>query len=259
MRRFTETDKWRDPWFRQIPYGTKLAYTFIVDNCDRAGVWTPDFELANFMVGYKIDWDGVKKSLGDRLVILDNGDWLIARFVAFQYGSLTHACPPHRSIIQLIVQKHLRNGYPLEHACLKEGLRTDPDPEQEPEPLEEAAPAPTRAQPVKRTVPKKGRATKEEVMVFAEVAGIEKSDAEWFFEKCEGQGWCVQGRPIIDWKATFRGWRAGKYLPSQKQKQKADEQQKRHSNSGSGANRNAGHNRPDYSVRPQKAAGGPTG
>lgn len=42
------------------------------------------------------------------------------------------------------------------------------------------------------------------------------SDADWFFHKCEGNGWRNGGKPILDWRATVRSWKAGGYLPSQK-------------------------------------------
>jgi len=54
MKRFTETEKWRDPWFRKLSAGAKLAFLYIIDNCDNAGVWTADKELADFSIGMEI-------------------------------------------------------------------------------------------------------------------------------------------------------------------------------------------------------------
>lgn len=66
---------------------------------------------------------------------------------------------------------------------------------------------------------RKGKATFEQVKAFCEEAGLPQSDAEWFFYKCEGNGWTNKGEPIKDWKATIRSWKAGSYMPSQKQSQ----------------------------------------
>ena len=71
---------------------------------------------------------------------------------------------------------------------------------------------------------KKTRACIEEVESFCKELGLPKSDAEWFFYKCEGSGWNNGGKPIKDWKATIRSWKYAGYLPSQKQSQTAKPQ-----------------------------------
>jgi hypothetical protein len=43
------------------------------------------------------------------------------------------------------------------------------------------------------------------------------ADAEWFWSKCQGNGWKNGGKAIVDWRATLRAWSLAKYLPSQKQ------------------------------------------
>lgn len=54
------------------------------------------------------------------------------------------------------------------------------------------------------------------VREFARGEGIVQSDADWFFWKCQANGWTNGGRPIKDWKATLRSWQRARYLPSQK-------------------------------------------
>lgn len=60
------------------------------------------------------------------------------------------------------------------------------------------------------------RGTREEMDAFFLELKLPKSDAEWFFFKCEGNGWKNGGKPILNWKATVRSWKSGGYLPSQK-------------------------------------------
>ena len=58
--------------------------------------------------------------------------------------------------------------------------------------------------------------TIEEVKEFCPTVGIPDTDADWFFYKGQGNGWTNGGKPMKDWKATLRSWKAGGYLPSQK-------------------------------------------
>lgn len=109
-KRLSDTEKWRDPWFRKLSAGMKLAFWFLVDNCDAAGVWEPDFDGANFAVGSKVPWDKVLEKMGDRVKVLPSGKWHLTRFVQFQYGALSPDCRPHAVIIALL-EKH---GIPSE-------------------------------------------------------------------------------------------------------------------------------------------------
>lgn len=102
MKRFTETEKWRDTWFRKLAPDSKLAFLYVVDNCDAAGVWDPDYDLANFMIGRAINWPGVLDDLGDRVSCLKNGKWHLTRFVEFQYGELIEECRPHAKVLVLL-------------------------------------------------------------------------------------------------------------------------------------------------------------
>ncbi len=102
MKRFTETDKWRDSWYRKLKPLSKLAFSYMVDNCDAAGVWDPDFEFANFAIGEEINWLSLQEELGDRLVILKSGKWYLTRFIEFQYGELVPECRPHAKVLQLL-------------------------------------------------------------------------------------------------------------------------------------------------------------
>lgn len=64
---------------------------------------------------------------------------------------------------------------------------------------------------------KKQKATLEEVVEFCRSIDLPASDAEWFFAKCEGNGWKNGGKAILNWQQTIRAWKISKYLPSLKQ------------------------------------------
>jgi len=102
MKRFTETDKWRDSWFRKLTAEHKLAYLYALDNCDAAGVWEADYELAEFVLGCKPDWPGLIGALGDRLEIIRGGKWWLNRFISYQYGTLSEDCKPHQHVLKVL-------------------------------------------------------------------------------------------------------------------------------------------------------------
>jgi hypothetical protein len=102
VKRFTETEKWRDPWFRRLTLEQKVAFEFVRDNCDNAGVWDPDFDLADFSIGQKLPWPTIIAAFGDRLQVLPNGKWFLTRFIEFQYGELVEECRPHAKVLQLL-------------------------------------------------------------------------------------------------------------------------------------------------------------
>lgn len=56
----------------------------------------------------------------------------------------------------------------------------------------------------------------EEIKLYCSKSGIPMSDAEWFFHKCEGNGWKNAGKPIRSWQHTLASWKVAGYLPTQK-------------------------------------------
>lgn len=105
-KRFTETNKWETPHFRGLSLLAKVVLQYLHDRCDVAGVWEPDFGLAEFLIGNgPLDWDEVERELGDRIRILRSGKWWLTRHVRLQCGQLKETAPPHRTVIKLL-QEH---------------------------------------------------------------------------------------------------------------------------------------------------------
>lgn len=66
----------------------------------------------------------------------------------------------------------------------------------------------------------RNRASLTEIKDFCTEIGLPESDGEACFYKWEGNGWLNGGKPIKDWRATIRAWKASGYMPSQKTQQK---------------------------------------
>ena len=115
MKRFTETEKWRDPWFRRLPHTLKLGYLYLLDSVDNAGVWDPDYEAADFIVGIPVSWTELMAAMGPRLEVLKNGKWHLTKFVGYQFGDLSDACKPHAQVLRLMAHHGIKRspkGYP---------------------------------------------------------------------------------------------------------------------------------------------------
>lgn len=109
-KRFTETLKWADQWFRKLTPTQKLVWGYLCDNCDAAGVIDLDHELAEFQIGQPVEWEAFFKAAGERVRVLPRGKIWITGFVRFQYGELTDTNNLHRSVRGLLERHGLSAG-----------------------------------------------------------------------------------------------------------------------------------------------------
>ena len=102
-KRFTESNKWDDPFFCELSNEYKLLWIYILDKCDHAGIYKVNSRNANFSLGHNFDWDKeVPEKLGERIVLINKEKWFIPKFVYFQYGELCDNNRVHTSIIRIL-------------------------------------------------------------------------------------------------------------------------------------------------------------
>lgn len=118
-KRFTDTGKWKDSWFQDLPAKYKLFWIYILDECDHAGIYKPNIRLASFQIGEHFEEIEIKRILADRIEILGGGYWFIKKFIEFQYGELSAESRPHASIIRTL-KNHQIKGYVKGIHTLKE-------------------------------------------------------------------------------------------------------------------------------------------
>ena len=116
-KRFTDTEKWKKPFIRGLQGAYKLLWLYICDDCDHAGIWQVDIEVAAIRIGEKIDSKEAVKSFDEKIIIFDKGNkWFIPSFLEFQYPSgLNPDNRAHNSVIILLEKYSLRisNNKPL--------------------------------------------------------------------------------------------------------------------------------------------------
>lgn len=126
-KRFTETAKWHDPWYRRLSSPAKQLWEYMRDNCDPIGLVEIDFGLVSSDCGQKINESNLTE-LGDRVQLVNDRKFFLPKFIHFQYGELTPTCPPHRSVIKLVsahslIRVGLHYSYPNAKVALP--LRQD--------------------------------------------------------------------------------------------------------------------------------------
>jgi len=100
-KRFTDTSKWAKSNFRTLPPKLKLAWMYLCDNCDHAGIWDVDMDLMSFQIGEKITLKELIESFSES--ITPHGDRLIIdAFIDFQYGTLNPDNRVHKSVIDRV-------------------------------------------------------------------------------------------------------------------------------------------------------------
>ena len=110
-KRFTCTEKWEDPWFRNLLREYQIFWIYLLDKCDPAGVWKVDFEMAEFCLKQKLSEKEITNAFKDRIKVFDGGQrWFVPKFIAFQYGTLDEMCNPHKSIFKLL-RSYKLEGY----------------------------------------------------------------------------------------------------------------------------------------------------
>lgn len=100
-KRFTDTDKWKKPFVRGLEGAYKLLWFYILDDCDHAGIWHVDIEVACIRIGDNITLSEAQEKFTNHIVIFDNGNkWFIADFIEFQYGELNENNRVHNSVLK---------------------------------------------------------------------------------------------------------------------------------------------------------------
>ena len=184
-KRMTDTDKWKKRFVRELSSEFKLLWLYILDDCNHAGIWEVDLEVASIRIGETLKFDipaedMLPQSFLDKIVIFDNGDkWFIPEFIDFQYGELNPNSNVHKSVI-LLLQKYNLEGY-------MKGTQTPPEPMIE--------------KPIKRFK----KPTVEDVSLYCQ-SRSNFVDAEKFFDFYSSNGWKVGKNAMKDWKAAVRTW-----------------------------------------------------
>lgn len=102
-KRLTDTAKWGNQWLRGLKAPYKLLWLYLLDECDHAGIWQIDMDVARVKIGEDVHLEKAVECFAGRAVLIDGGARLFLRdFVDFQYGELNPSNRVHASVIQFL-------------------------------------------------------------------------------------------------------------------------------------------------------------
>lgn len=106
MKRFTETNKWDDPWFRSLAGVHKLIFLYVIDRCNNAGFWEVDEAGMAFQTKLSESHiSGAWQGLARGLIHADGWVW-VRRFLRHQKNeNLNPENNAHLQIITLISEQ----------------------------------------------------------------------------------------------------------------------------------------------------------
>jgi hypothetical protein len=86
-KRFTDTDKWKDEWYTELPNDYKVIWQYLLDTCDNAGIYKRNIKLLNYYCNTNVSSEDILKVFKDRVSLISDDKWIINKFCVFQYGN----------------------------------------------------------------------------------------------------------------------------------------------------------------------------
>lgn len=201
-KRFTDTEKWKKPFIRSLKAPYKLLWLYILDECDHAGVWQVDLDVAQIKIGEKLDYKTALKYLEAKVIPFDNHEkWFIPDFIDFQYGQLNPENRAHNSVIQ-ILQKYSLLGKEIKPLTspLEGAMDMDKDMDKDIE-SSITIDIPTIVREAKPKKPKFEAPSLEEVTLYFVENGYTEEAAKKAFDYYEANQWHdSRNKKVSNWK-----------------------------------------------------------
>lgn len=107
-KRFTDTEKFIDPWFRRLSSKHKLLWDWLLCNCDFAGIISIDMEFIEMVLNEKYSDSDIEFLFSERVLPLTPFKYFIPKFIRFQYGKkLNKESRVHSSVIERLKENSI--------------------------------------------------------------------------------------------------------------------------------------------------------
>jgi len=123
FKRYTDTDKWDDPWFCDLSPENRSIWQYLCDKCDNAGMYKVNVPLLEFQTKINLNKESFFQAINlgkYRLMNLEKY-WLLTGFVKFQFGELGAKSNLHNSVRGLLAEHGLEviQGITMASSCTK--------------------------------------------------------------------------------------------------------------------------------------------
>lgn len=177
-KRMTDTEKWKKRFFKKLCCKYKLLWLYILDDCNHAGVWDVDLEVAGLRVGEDFNESDVLTQFAENIIAIDDGDkWFIPKFIEFQYGELNPSSRVHQSVIKILDKYNLNSSDETVEAV----------------------------ETVRKSVKRFSPPSSEEVELYCRERN-NNVDSEAFCDFYASKNWMIGKNKMKDWKAAVRTW-----------------------------------------------------
>ncbi len=198
-KRFTDTDKWKKPFIRGLQGAYKILWIYILDECDHAGIWQVDFEIAKIKIGELVTEDVALSQFRNKIRVIEMGEkWFIPDFIEFQYGELNPENRVHSSVLTILK----KNGIELINGEIKpldSPLIGAKDKEQDKVKDKDHSETKKFIKPTLNEV--------EDYFLKIGAHRVYKSESEKFINHFTSNGWKVGGKtPMKSWQAAVNTW-----------------------------------------------------
>lgn len=111
-KRFIDTSFYKSPFVRGLKGALKGLYSFIICDCDGAGIWVKDLAIASTYIGFEVtekDFEIFVKT--GKAIDLNNGKYFFPDFIEHQYPQgLQEKNPAHKNFIYELQKFNLIDG-----------------------------------------------------------------------------------------------------------------------------------------------------
>jgi hypothetical protein len=210
-KRFTDTNKWRKGFIRSLPPEYKLLWIYILDECDHAGIWHVEIDVACARLGIEISGPDAVEKFGDHIVPFDNDEkWFIPDFIEFQYGELKPENRAHKSVIDLLNKYSLPVNIIVNKKGLVRGLQgaKDKDKDKDKDMVKDIKEEEVliKEKKERKSLFRNSGVTIENIAsAFEKTDDIKQADPKYYFNAM--MDWSDSGGRLgIDWIASARKW-----------------------------------------------------
>lgn len=115
-KRFTDTEKFSDTWYRKLSLLHKVIWEYLLAECNHAGIFENfDLEMMSFKIGAEVKKEDLE-IFKDRIIFISDDVLFIPKFIQFQYGELNSQSKVHASVLKELEKYNINT---VSKECLK--------------------------------------------------------------------------------------------------------------------------------------------